>query len=278
MAEGKIIKRKASKKKAVDAKQKSPVVRRKNIIKKSQVKAKTPVTAKVKKSFKAVTASNFEGKLSETKLAVYPESKAPASMPAKKDIPAVQSSIPSQPLAKLPSGEWQDKYGDNRIVLLVRDPHWIFAYWEIMPSIIEDIARQIDLSKAQMILRVYDITDKDFNGYNANSSFDIGDLKGADNWYINVGGAYRDYIVDIGFLAADGSFRVIARSNMVRTPRENMSDEIDAAWMTVDFEKLYLLSGGYDIGRSSGEINELLARRMKEMLFSGGISSFSGRK
>lgn len=176
-------------------------------------------------------------------------------------------------LSDLPGG-----YGDNRIVLLVRDPHWIFAYWEIQPWKIDDISKYVDLRSAKLILRVYDVTSVQFSGNNANSYFDIEVTGNANNWYIKVPGAYRDYLVDIGFISSDGRFFVIARSNAVKTPRDNMSDEIDAAWMTIDFEKLYLLSGGYDIGRSSGEINELLARRLKEMLFSGGISSFSGRK
>jgi hypothetical protein len=32
---------------------------------------------------------------------------------------------------ELPSG-----YGDNKILLLVRDPYWVYSYWEISPPVI----------------------------------------------------------------------------------------------------------------------------------------------
>ena len=33
-------------------------------------------------------------------------------------------------------------YGDNKIVLLVRDPWWIFTYWEISPGKGEAVAKE----------------------------------------------------------------------------------------------------------------------------------------
>ena len=39
---------------------------------------------------------------------------------------------------KLPSG-----YGDNKIVLLARDPWWIFAYWEILKDKKEAVIEKI---------------------------------------------------------------------------------------------------------------------------------------
>ena len=77
--------------------------------------------------------------------------------------------------------ELPDAYGDNRIVLMVRDPEWLFTYWELRKDVV-DSARNalIPLAEsAKTILRVYDVTDIIFNGHNAHKYFDIEVTDGA---------------------------------------------------------------------------------------------------
>ena len=169
-------------------------------------------------------------------------------------------------------------YGDNRIVLLVRDPWWVFAYWEIQHdkelSVKEKIAASGDTPE-KSVLRVYDVTGINFNGKNARSFFDI-DLKGlASNWYINVNSPDRSWVVDIGIVSKKGVFYMLARSNAVRTPRFGMSDSLDAEWMMPEDEywKMFGLSGGFGVGKGSLEVREILKKRLEEQVSSGGISS-----
>jgi len=169
-------------------------------------------------------------------------------------------------------------YGDNRIVLLVRDPWWLFAYWEIGKDREEDIVRKMEKAgevPRKSILRVYDVTGLNFNGKNARSFFDI-DLKGlASNWYINVNAPDSSWVVDIGIISSKGGFYLLARSNVVRTPRFGMSDELDAEWMAPeeDFWRMFGLSGGMGIGKGSLEVREMFRKRLEEQVTSGGISS-----
>jgi hypothetical protein len=169
-------------------------------------------------------------------------------------------------------------YGDNKIVILVRDPWWIYAYWEIRKEKEEEAIRKIEAAGDGMmksILRVYDVTDINFNGKNAHSYFDI-DLKGlANNWYINVGSPDRSWVVDIGIVTRNGSFYMLARSNMVKTPRFGMSDILDAEWMMPEDEywRMFGLSGGFGVGKGSLEVREMIKKRLEEQITSGGISS-----
>lgn len=169
-------------------------------------------------------------------------------------------------------------YGDNKIVILIRDPWWLFAYWEIRHDKEEDIVRKIRSDgddPLKSVLRIYDVTDINFNGRNANSSFDI-DLKGlANNWYINVGSPDRSWLVDIGIVTKKGSFYVLARSNTVKTPRYGMSDKLDAEWMMPeeDYWKMFGLSGGFGIGKGSLEVREMFKKRLEEQISSAQISS-----
>ena len=174
---------------------------------------------------------------------------------------------------RFPSG-----YGDNRIVLLVRDPWWIFAYWEIKKDREDDIIRKIESSGdgvEKSVLRVYDVTSVNFNGTNARSYFDI-DLKGlANSWYINVGAPDKSWVVDIGIVSKKGDFYLLARSNAARTPRFGMSDQLDAEWMMPeeDYWRMFGLSGGFGVGKGSLEVREMLKKRLEEQITSGAISS-----
>lgn len=169
-------------------------------------------------------------------------------------------------------------YGDNKIVLLVRDPWWIFAYWEIRKEKEDEVARKISDSgdeRERSVLRVYDVTGVNFNGHNANSYFDI-ELKGlASTWYINVSSPDRSWVVDIGILTKKGNFYLLARSNAVHTPRFGMSDQMDAEWMIPEDEywKMFGLSGGFGVGKGSLEVREMLKKRLEEQITSGAVSS-----
>lgn len=167
-------------------------------------------------------------------------------------------------------------YGDNRIVIQVRDPYWLFAYWEVSQRKLNSVVEKYGnaLHNARRVLRVYDITAIAFNGNNANSFFDITINDVAKNWYVNVGNPGRSYCIDIGLVLADGRFVVFARSNFVTTPIDGPSLVTDEEWMIVedDFNKLYGLSAGLGIGLSSGELRKQIKTKLKN-LSSGVLSS-----
>jgi hypothetical protein len=174
--------------------------------------------------------------------------------------------------------EFPSGYGDNMITLMVRDPYWMHAYWEIAGSKIDELRGMMggeNFSKSKKILRVYDVTDVHFTGMNANKSFDIDLSHDAKNWYVHSGEPNRSWCVDIGFLSPEGKFYVAARSNIVSTPRDQMSEVVDEEWMSIDWDRMYAMSGGFGVGRSSGEIREMLKKRLREELSSGSfVSSF----
>ncbi|MFA7255940.1 MAG: DUF4912 domain-containing protein, partial [Candidatus Omnitrophota bacterium] len=80
-------------------------------------------------------------------------------------------------------------------------------------------------------------------------------------------------------LHRDGRFLCLARSNHVTTPRAGMSEVIDEQWMSIDFDKMYALSGGFQVGKSSAELRRLMEERLKSAITSGSgagaVSSLS---
>lgn len=171
--------------------------------------------------------------------------------------------------------ELPHRYNDNKIVLLARDPYWCYAYWDISPNFMETKAKEARKSgQYDLILRVYDVTDIVFDGKNAHKFIDLKVSGDSNNWYINVWASDRSYIVDLGFKTADGRFILIARSNVVSTPRDRVSDKTDEEWMVVDedFDELLKLSGADKIGSS-----DRFKMRIEQELLSGSevVSSFS---
>lgn len=163
------------------------------------------------------------------------------------------------------------EYGIDRIVAMVRDPNWIFSYWEVTADRFRDLEKRFaaDWPRCRMILRVVEV-DSD-----PPQSFDIELTADANNWYINVQ-PDLSYQVAIGALGPDGTFVEVAVSNVVKTPRMGVSDVIDDRWMIPDeiFEKIFAASGGHDMQASSEELRALLEKRLLEEISSGAVSSF----
>ena len=193
------------------------------------------------------------------------------SIEEKKIIPTSSDGNKGDKVKKvIPEEEYHipNEYHTTRIVLMVKDPEWIYTYWEVSPSKRAEL--QIDYD--QMVLRVYDVTGINFDGNNAHKYFDISPDGIATNWYIHVPLPERDYCVDLGYYDSERNFCIIARSNIVSVPRNGVSDAFDEEWMSI--EELYQLSGGGNRQLSGSlEIDQMLTERLKLALSSESLVS-----
>ncbi len=107
--------------------------------------------------------------------------------------------------------------------LIPRDPKAIYVIWEVgaaqRQALIEKYGANF-FSQNRLILRVYQVTGIDFNGFNAVSSFEVDDwLEDKNEYWLDVAGD-NDYIAEIGYRAHGTTFfEVVARSNSVRVPK-----------------------------------------------------------
>ena len=127
-------------------------------------------------------------------------------------------------------------YGDNRLVLLPRDPRWMFAYWEITGDRINALRSEYGTDvweTGALVLRVYDVTDlSPTDGLHA-PFFDIEvSDRSARQWYIQVPEAGHAYQVELGWRLPDGRFIALLRSNRIALPFGRISDKTDSQWMT----------------------------------------------
>lgn len=117
--------------------------------------------------------------------------------------------------------ELPDSYNETRIVLLLRDPSWAYAYWDL--QVAEREAFQRSQTFESLLLRVYSLDSPDDDAARARSSFDIPVTLGDSRWYINLpepGCYYRITLAAV----EEGVERQLVWSNVVAVPRGTISD------------------------------------------------------
>ncbi len=165
----------------------------------------------------------------------------------------------------------------DRVVLMVRDPYWLHAYWEIgSRAVTRARAAMAELwHTAKPVLRLLEVVGNT-TGSAERLVRDIDIHGGVKNWYIDVPSPTKSYRVEVGYLASSGKFYALARSNAVLTPRPSSSDMVDHNWADVadNCEKIFALSGGYSQDGGTGELQELLEERLRRPIGSPMVTKF----
>jgi len=124
---------------------------------------------------------------------------------------------------------------------------------------------------------VLDVSSHDITSTSEQVVRDIDIHGGCSNWYVDVANPPRSFRIDIGYLSRSGQFYVLARSNVVSTPRAGVSDIIDENWADIDAKKadrIFAMSGGFDPTASSLELKQLFEERLRRPMGSPTVSSF----
>lgn len=226
---------------------------------------------------------------SETKGAANGRQNGHVATPTRRDVQAQRKLSQLQDklaqVRNLASGSEDSTARQDRLVVMVRDPYWLHAYWELSP-------RSIDRAQAAMgqrwhgskpVIRVFKIQPDSA----ALLERDIQIHGGVCNWYVDVQDPPADYRLEIGYLAVDGSFYCLARSNEVSTPPAGTSDAVDDNWKAVaeNADRIFAMSGGYSAQGASRELQELLEERLRRPLgtpmktrYGGGAAGRDGEQ
>lgn len=166
----------------------------------------------------------------------------------------------------------------DRVVLLVRDSYWLQASWEVTQSSVQraQSAMAEQWHSAIPTLRLLSVGNVASNRAETVSR-DISVHGGVSTWYIDVQDPPSRYRVALGYLAGNGEFHCLCRSNIIETPVPGDCERLDEHWQDIaeDYERIYALSGGFESG--SGELREAfedrLQRRMPHPVESGSMAA-----
>jgi hypothetical protein len=267
------------------SKQKRSAARKKLAKKPTKVKAKLPHQKPGKKAAtsRPALSARSSPKSKKKSVKLRPQLAAARNTDGYSGEEAVERSkfdvgVPTKDLsAKVPK-ELPHGYLKDRIVCMVRDPYWLHTYWEITRQSVQraEAALGQEWFGAKPILRVLDVTSSDTTNAAERIVRDIDIHGGCNNWYLDVENP-KSYRIDIGYLSKTGTFYVLARSNVVSTPRAGVSDIIDENWADFDASKadrIFAMSAGFDPTASSLELKQLFEERLRRPMGSPAVTSF----
>jgi hypothetical protein len=169
-----------------------------------------------------------------------------------------------------------DVYNDTYMRALPRDPEWLFVYWEISGSSRNALKGKMGAAaynSSKKLLRLYDVTGRNYDGSNAQGYTDIEINEYANNWYVRVPEPGKTYLVECGLLTAEGRFFLAVRSNAVNVPHFGLSANKDGELAGTD-ELLRMSSAGLKRGLGASEKRFSALAEREEL--NAGLGSGSG--
>ena len=155
----------------------------------------------------------------------------------------------------------------DRLIMMVRDPFWLHAYWELTPTSIEraKVALGQYWHGAKPILRLSAIEEENCGGVVRTLVRDIEIHGGVNHWYIDVKDPPKSYQLDIGYLSPCNTFHCLARSNVVNTAAAKKPALLDEHWRDVaqEADRIFAISGGHEIDEEHSELREVFEEKLR---------------
>lgn len=132
----------------------------------------------------------------------------------------------------LPSG-----YNDSKITLLTRDPHWLYAYWEISEAKKSNFKYEFGeglWERSVPVIKIVNVSK------NTSTFIRVNDF--SNNWFINVENTDSLYVAELGRFVADQFFINLVSSNYITTPSNSVSENTSACF--VNYKDLH--NGRFD--------------------------------
>jgi len=165
----------------------------------------------------------------------------------------------------------------DRLILFVRDPYWVQAYWEITTSGVERAKAALaeHWHTAVPVLRLLVNQEDSIAGAGEQLVQEIRIHGGVNNWYIPVQDPPQAFRAVIGYLASSGRFHALAQSNLVRTPVPGSSDHVDYNWTDLaDIgDRVFSLSGGFAEGASTA-LREVFEEKLSRPMNRSALSRY----
>ena len=137
-------------------------------------------------------------------------------------------------------GELPEAYGTQKLLLTARDPHWLYAHWDLTRE--QQGAHCAQAADGHLILRVHhgEVSDQPVAEVQVRPE--------ARHWFVHVESAGTTYIAELGFNAPTGQWTAISTSEAALTPPDARSHDTSIEFATIPFElpleKMLLLTEG----------------------------------
>jgi hypothetical protein len=124
--------------------------------------------------------------------------------------------------------ELPEAYGTKRLFLAARDPHWLYAHWDLTRD--QQLKLNAQSTDGHLVLRIY------VNKVEGHPVYEIHVHPESRHWFTHVERAGNSYIAELGYYSAIGKWMRISASSGTMTPQDTVSSDTDADFATIPFE------------------------------------------
>ncbi len=179
-------------------------------------------------------------------------------------------------------------YGETSITAVIRDPEWLFVYWEVSDGDRERVGLPRGAHNRPLVLRLVHLKPSDLTEDPTKPPTIVPVNDTVSSWYVKVPSAGRIFLVELATYSERGDLVVIARSEPVEAPVMGLSEEVSSdapnggdeeGWREV-YNQILRLSGGPEVqkGPNSEDFVHVLQQRLfpapgSAGMFSGVLSS-----
>lgn len=188
-----------------------------------------------------------------------PTAKAAPEPIAKAEQPAPKPPAPKPPPApeRLRDILWDigtrfpPAFTSDFAAIGVVHPRLGYLTWHIQESTVEDLKNRVGHDRfhdCALVIRVYDVTDIEFDGFNAHSMFDIQVHSLHGSHYLHIDRLERHLLAEVGFRLTDHAFFAMARSNTRWFDRSRPSGrfQLDGLYVGRDYQRVFPIENVMD--------------------------------
>jgi len=156
------------------------------------------------------------------------EGDQPAPAPA--GGPGQRYALGPTPAAGQPQteGELPEAYGTRQLLLAARDPHWLYAHWDLT----REQQRHYNALSADkhLVVRLFRDTTA------GPPAAEVHVHPESRHWFVHVDHAGTKYVAQLGYFQAGGGWVTISTSSPTLTPPDTMSTDTSAEFATIPFD------------------------------------------
>ena len=122
-------------------------------------------------------------------------------------------------------GDLPEAYGTKKLLLTARDPHWLYAHWDLTGGQLRGYNALSD--DGHLVLRIYK---KEIAG---EPESQIHVHPESRNWFVHVADAGCKYVAELGYYSGDEGWVRISASGATFTPPDSLSDDTSVRFATI---------------------------------------------
>jgi len=135
---------------------------------------------------------------------------------------------PPAPHFEPENGELPEAYGTRKLFLTARDPHWLYANWDLTRE--QQLKLNTRSSDGHLVLRIY------AGKIEGHPTYELHVHPESRSWFAHVERAASPYAAELGYYSPVGRWTRIAVSSATVTPPDTAAEESNIEFATIPFQ------------------------------------------